>query len=237
MSWSFTVRAQRGTFELDVTLEGEASLLAIVGPNGSGKTTLLRSLTGAIPAQTHLVVHGETLISPASSPPPEVRRIGYVPQGYGLFPHLNVLQNVAFGLSTRQRHRPKAVREATAQALLDDLQCSHLTHRRVEGLSGGERQRVALARALAIDPALLLLDEPLAALDATTRRQVRQFLGQTLRQLSCPALLVTHDVRDLIALDADTAVLEEGRVVQRGSVDALRANPASAFVAELVEAP
>ena len=119
-------------------------------------------------------------------------------------------------------------------AALEELECAHLADRSVDHLSGGEAQRVALARALVIEPHILLLDEPLAALDATARRSVRDFLARRLRELGRPSIVVTHDVRDVAALDAEVCVLEGGRITQRGRIDALRADPASDFVAEFV---
>ncbi len=233
--WHASLTARVGTLELDVALEGGAGTLALVGPNGSGKTTLLRLLAGAMPARTaEVVVAGKVLASTreAKSLPMESRGVGYVPQGYGLFPHLSVIDNVAFGLSTGPRRLSRQARRAKARVALAELGCEALAGRRVRGLSGGEQQRVALARALVLEPALLLLDEPLAALDATARRSVRAFLAERLQAYGRPSVLVTHDVRDVVALGATVCVLAAGRVVQRGSVADLRANPANEFVAE-----
>ncbi|MCB9694416.1 MAG: ATP-binding cassette domain-containing protein [Alphaproteobacteria bacterium] len=228
--WTASIAGRRGDFALDVELAGGPGPTALVGPNGSGKTTLLRFLAGGLrPARGRLEVGGRTLFDSAASidVPPEGRSIGYVPQGYGLFPHLTALDNVAFGLREHARER--------AHAALDALGCAHVAHLRPAALSGGERQRVALARALAPGPSLLLLDEPLAALDAGTRRQVRGFLRERLASLGCPSLVVTHDPRDVAALDAPVRVLEAGRVVQAGSLAELRAAPATPFVAELLD--
>jgi len=236
-SWRASVRARLGDFELDLELDGDARPLALIGQNGSGKTSLLRALAGAIEIEeAEIVVAGEVLASSSAgvSLPIEARRVGYVPQGYGLFAHLSVIDNVGFGLSTSLRRVARAERRRRAAAALDALDCADLAEREIAGLSGGEQQRVALARALVIDPALLLLDEPLAALDATTRQTVRRALAAHLRAFRRPALIVTHDVRDVVALDARVCVLERGRVIQRGELDDLRASPASAFVAEFV---
>lgn len=236
-AWSAQVQVQLGGFSLDAHVAGDAAPLALVGPNGSGKSTFLRALAGAVPVRAaEIVVGGRCLTSTTRgvTVPMEARRVGYVPQGYGLFPHLDVRDNVAFGRSTGPRKLPRRERRALAQRLLADLGIPHLAERRVGALSGGEQQRVALARALATDPALLLLDEPLAALDATTRRVVRRFLASRLRAFERPSVLVTHDVRDVIALQAEVCVLEAGRVVQQGTVAALRAAPATPFVAEFV---
>ncbi len=235
--WRAEVRARAGDFTLDVALEGDARPLALVGPNGSGKTTLLRVLAGAVrPEAAEIEIDGAVLHSSARGVevPIEHRRVGYVPQGYGLFPHLSVLDNVAFGLSTGARRVDRRARHERARAVLDQLGVGALGPRLPGGLSGGEQQRVALARALVIEPALLLLDEPLAALDATARRAIRGFLAEHLRAFGRPCVIVTHDVRDVAALDLQVCVLEGGRVVQRGDLAALRAAPATDFVAEFV---
>ena len=240
MTWTAAIRARLGAFALDVSLEGDADVLAVVGPNGSGKTTVLRLLAGAVdPERAEIEVGAQVLASTSRGVhvPMERRRVGYVPQGYGLFPHLSVIDNVAFGLSTWPHRLAKAERHARAQRMLEELDCGALAQRRVEGLSGGEQQRIALARALVIEPNLLLLDEPLAALDATTRRTVRRFLADHLPSFGRPCVLVTHDVRDVEALAAAVVVLEQGRVLQRGTLEDLRAAPASDFVAEFVGAP
>ncbi|MCB9537632.1 MAG: ABC transporter ATP-binding protein [Myxococcales bacterium] len=235
--WRAEVRARAGDFTLDVALEGDARPLALVGPNGSGKTTLLRVLAGAVrPEAAEIEVDGVVLHSTARGVevPIEQRRVGYVPQGYGLFPHLSVLDNVAFGLSTGARRVDRRARRGRAAAVLERLGVGGLARRTPGGLSGGEQQRVALARALVIEPALLLLDEPLAALDATARRAIRGFLAEHLRAFGRPCVIVTHDVRDVAALDLQVCVLEGGRVMQRGDLNALRAAPATDFVAEFV---
>jgi ABC-type sulfate/molybdate transport systems ATPase subunit len=233
--WRASIEVRVGELELAVELDGEAGPLALVGPNGSGKTTLLRVLAGALaPTQAEIELDGEVLTSTRRGIDVAIedRRVGYVPQGYGLFVHLSALDNVAFGLSTGPRRIARAARRRRAQALLDELGCGELAARAVAGLSGGEQQRVALARALVIEPRLLLLDEPLAALDASTRRAVRARLTEHLREFDGPSILVTHDARDVAALDVPVCVLERGRVVQRGTLDELRAAPASEFVAE-----
>lgn len=237
MSWRVTIRARAGALRLDVDLDGGDGPLAIVGPNGSGKTTLLRVIAGARRAdEGRLEVGGVILFDSAAGidRPSEDRRIGYVPQGYGLFPHLTVVDNVAFGLSTGTRRQPAPARREVARAMLAELGCAGLEDRLPRTLSGGEQQRVALARALVLEPALLLLDEPLAALDATARRSVRRFLAERLAGLQRPSIVVTHDLRDVLALNAQVCVLQDGEVVQRGDVTSLRAAPANDFVAEFV---
>lgn len=236
-SWHATVHASVGTFVLEVALEGDSRPVALIGPNGSGKTTFLKVLTGAMaPQQAEFVLGGRTLVSTqhAISTPMELRRLGYLPQGYSLFSHLNVLDNVAFGLSAGPGKLALSERRSKAHNLLRDLDCSALSHRSVTDLSGGEQQRVSLARALIIEPELLLLDEPLAALDATTRRTVRSFLSERLKLFGRPSILATHDVRDVVALGASIYALDGGRVVQAGSLDDLIREPATEFIAEFV---
>lgn len=235
--WRATIQARLGAFSLDVQLDGGAGVLALIGPNGSGKSTCLRALAGAIEPDVAEIVVEERVLASATAGvavPMEQRRVGYVPQGYGLFPHLSALDNVAFGLSLGPRRQPKAARRAAARRMLEALDGAALADRRVSGLSGGEQQRVALARALVIEPEMLLLDEPLAALDATARGAVRRFLAQRLPEYGRPTVLVTHDVRDVVALGAEVCALDGGRVVQRGSIEALRAAPATPFIAEFV---
>ena len=236
-AWRAAIRARIGALALDVELSGERGPVALVGPNGSGKTTLVRIIAGLVrPEHAEIEVGGRTLTSTERGVdvPVEARRIGYVPQGSGLFPHLSVLDNVAFGLSVRSRRIARGRRRELARATLADLECEHLAERMPSGLSGGERQRVAVARALATEPALLVLDEPLAALDATARRSVRAFLTAHLREVGCPSLIVTHEPRDVLALDADVIALDAGRVVQRGKLADLQRAPATAYLVELV---
>lgn len=239
MSLRVRVAARVGELQLDVEIDGEGEPLVLVGPNGSGKTTLLRIIAGALtPTEGEISLTGQTLFCSQRgiNLPSEERHVGYLPQGYGLFPHLSALDNVAFGLSTRGRSASRNERQRRAGAMLDDLGCAELAERLPTHLSGGERQRVALARALVIEPKLLLLDEPLAALDASAKRSLRSFLAARLRRFARPTLVVTHDVRDALSLGARVCVLERGHIVQRGDVAALRAAPASDFVAELVGA-
>lgn len=238
--WRATVQTQLGSLELDVELRCRGGTLAVLGPNGSGKTTLLRVLAGALrPERAEITIADAVLHSTERGValPIEERRVGYVPQGYGLFPHLDVLGNVAFGLTTGSGRLDRDEAIGRARTLLTELGCEQLAGRRVDELSGGERQRVALARALVLEPELLLLDEPLAALDPATRREVRGFLAERLRAFGRPTVVVTHDPRDVQALDPEVAIMEAGRVVQQGTLAELRAAPASDLVAELVGAP
>ncbi|MEZ4471577.1 MAG: ATP-binding cassette domain-containing protein [bacterium] len=226
MIWDLQVKARVGPLDLDLRLQSDVPVLLVIGPNGAGKTSLLRLIAGVRPLDAgHLRVAGRDL-APA---PPEARRIGYVPQNASLFPHLTALGNVAFGLHAL----PRTARAARALALLAAVDAAHLADRLPRALSGGEQQRVALARALGPEPAALLLDEPLAALDVTGRRALRQHLADRLARDGRPALIVTHDLRDILALPGEVVVIEAGRVVQRGPAAALATAPASAFVEEL----
>jgi ABC-type sulfate/molybdate transport systems ATPase subunit len=166
--------------------------------------------------------------------PPDRRGVGYVPQGYGLFPHLSALDNVAFSWISRGVRR-EARREAALRQM-ERMGCAHLADRSPAGLSGGEQQRVALARALTTEPRMLLLDEPLAALDAPSRRAIRAQLVAHLAERPRPALVVSHEARDVQSLGAFVHVIERGRVVQSGSAEALARAPATEFVAAFFEA-
>lgn len=220
MSWSATLQLTLGTLHLDVALAGER--IALVGPNGAGKSSVLKALIGALHPRGRICV-GDTVLFDDTAGidlPPEQRRIAYVPQHSGLFPHLSVLDNVRFAAPDRR-----------ARTQLEALDLLALADRMPPSLSGGERQRVALARALAMEPRLVLLDEPLSAVDVGSRRALRTLLADALQNRD--ALFITHDARDVRALDAHVVVLDQGRVVQQGSWDALAADPANAFVAEL----
>jgi molybdate transport system ATP-binding protein len=219
---------RRGGFRLSVDFSAGPGPLLVTGPNGSGKTTLLLALLGAIrPSQGRLVLAGTVFFDSKQhvSLPVEDRNIAYVPQDSGLFPHLSVRDNVGFGLS---RLLPAARAERVEQALTQ-LGAAQVADRMPTGLSGGERQRVALARALAMQPRAVLLDEPLASLDAPTRVRFRDFLAEHLRRLEVPALVVTHEAEDARVLGGEMLVLEGGHVAERGHVEALRTSPASTF--------
>jgi ABC-type sulfate/molybdate transport systems ATPase subunit len=198
--------------------------LALVGPSGAGKTTTLRVVAGLLRPQSGSVTIDETVLLDTErgrDVPPEQRRIGYLFQEYALFPHLDVLGNVRFGARDRSR----------VNDLLERFRIGHLARVRVSELSGGERQRVALARALARDPAVLLLDEPLSALDAHTRAGVRAELFELLHSLALPTLLVTHDFEDAATLADRVGVISDGRILQLGSPMELVSVPVDPFVA------
>ncbi len=218
-----------GSFSVTARLSGvPGEVIALVGPNGAGKSTLLRGLAGLAPARGTIEVDGHEL----SRQPPEARGIGWVPQAGLLFPHLSALDNTAYGLRARGASRTRARQQA--QQWLDRLAVGHLADRRPAQLSGGQAQRVALARALVGDPALVLLDEPLGALDASTRDDVRRTLRAVLTASRATAIVVTHDPVDAVALADRMLVLEAGRQLQLGSVAEVTAAPRSPWVAELL---
>jgi ABC-type sulfate/molybdate transport systems ATPase subunit len=231
-AWQVELHGRIGGLAMDVRFEAGGGPTILVGPNGAGKTTVLRTIAGADTGLRGCVrLHGRTLLDTAASMclPPESRRIGYVPQGLGLFPHLTALDNVAFGCGRGPTARQRA------HAVLERLGALHLAERRPHALSGGERQRIALARALAIEPAGLLLDEPLSALDVGQRRRTRELLASHLCEAGLPAIVVTHDVRDVLALGGQLVMLEAGRVAQVGRAAELAAAPGTEFVADLLE--
>jgi molybdate transport system ATP-binding protein len=225
-----------GRLDLDVELEVEAGrVMALLGPNGAGKTTVLRALAGLLPLSGgQVVLDGQLLEHPSRRVrvPAERRPVGMVFQNYLLFPHLSALENVAFGLRARGRGRTQS--RQLAAAWLDRLGLSGLGNGRPGTLSGGQQQRVALARALATDPRMLLLDEPLAALDVSTRAEVRRDLRRHLRDFPGVNLVVTHDPLEAVALADRLAVIEEGRIVQSGSAAEVTGRPRSRYVADLV---
>jgi molybdate transport system ATP-binding protein len=229
-------RTRLGALELDVALEVRAGeCLALAGPSGAGKTSVLRIAAGLVRPERGLVeANGETWLDTdrGVDVPPEERRCGYVFQEYALFPHLSAWQNVAYPL----RGIPRAQRRERALELLGRFGLGELADARPRTLSGGERQRVAVARALARKPAVLLLDEPLSALDARTRASAARELAAVLRDVEVPALLVTHDFAEAAQLGDRVGVIDAGRVVQEGTPSQLAAAPRSAFVADFTGA-
>ena len=215
------------SYALELDLEVGRETLALVGPSGAGKTSVLRAVAGLLrPDRGRIALGGEAWLDTERriDLPPERRSVGLVFQEYALFPHLSVRANVAFGGRGR------------VDELLERFRISALAGARPDELSGGERQRVALARALARDPRVLLLDEPLSALDAHTRSSVRAELRELLRELGLPTILVTHDFEDAAALADRVGVLVEGHVLQIASPADLLAAPADAFVASFTGA-
>ena len=231
MTLAATIGLRRGTLDLQVQIDvAPGELLALLGPNGSGKTTLLRCLAGLDAVETGRIVVDD----PAQGVfvEPERRPIGLVFQEYLLFAHMTVLENVAYGL--RARKTPKDVARRAAREWIDRLGLSEYADERPRALSGGQAQRAALARALATHPRVLLLDEPLAALDAGTRSAVRRDLRRHLGSFDGMRMLVTHDPVDAYALADRVAILDRGRVVQVGTLAEVTAHPKSRYVAELV---
>jgi molybdate transport system ATP-binding protein len=220
-------------FDLDVAWSAGGGVAVLFGPSGAGKTLTLQCLAGLItPNAGRIVVDGRVLFDAASrvNVPAQARRVGYVFQGYALFPHLTVADNVGFGL----RDLPHARRVAKTAAVLERLGLGGLGHRYPRELSGGQRQRVALGRALAIDPALLLLDEPLSALDAPLRRALRDELRALLSEVGTAAVLVTHDFTEAYRLGDRIVVYDAGRVVQSAPRAELLWQPASESVARIM---
>ena len=225
-----------GAFELALDLKVEpGEVVAVLGPNGAGKTSLLRALAGLLPLGAgRVILDGVVLEEPAAGVfvPSERRPIAMVFQDYLLFPHLTVLENVAFGL--RSRGLPRLEATATAHRWLQRVGLQGEAQRRPASLSGGQAQRVALARALATSPALLLLDEPMAALDASTRVELRRDLRRHLESFRGVRLLVTHDPVEAMAMADRLVILEHGRVLQSGSPAEVTQRPRSRYVADLV---
>jgi len=230
------LRLTLGDFHLGIELRVEpGEVVALLGPNGSGKTTTLRLLAGLLALDDgHIAIDGVTVDDPAGRVHlvPERRSVSVVFQDYLLFPHLSALDNVAFGL--RAHRRSRAAARVDASAWLDTFELAELAGRKPRQLSGGQAQRVALARALAPGPRLLLLDEPLAALDAGTRTTVRRDLRRHLDDFDGATVLVTHDPLDAIALASRVVILEAGRISQTGGIRQITERPTSRYVADLI---
>jgi molybdate transport system ATP-binding protein len=225
-SLSFDVAVPARSFELALALEVGAETVALVGPSGAGKTTALNAIAGLVrPRHGRVACDGEVWFEAERriNRRPEERSVGYVFQEYALFPHLNVERNVTFG-------------GRRSDGLLERFRIAHLAKAKPTQLSGGERQRVALARALARNPRVLLLDEPLAALDPHTRGAVRAELHDLVHELALPTLLVTHDFEDAAALADSVGVLVEGRLRQLGAPTDLLARPSDPYVASFAGA-
>ncbi|MDQ2904114.1 MAG: ATP-binding cassette domain-containing protein [Ktedonobacteraceae bacterium] len=231
-----TLETQLHTFNLDVKFAAETGKTTVLlGESGAGKTTVLRLLAGLRHPQRGLIALDDSTYFDSERRvvvPPQRRPFGYVFQEYVLFPHLSVFENVAFGLRAQRLPR-EAIRQRAGEAL-EQVHLSGLDQRRPAQLSGGQQQRVAIARALALRPRLLLLDEPLAALDVQTRREVRQELRRILAQVGITTVLVTHHYLDALLFGQQILVLDQGHVIQQGSQRDLLERPRSAYIAELV---
>ncbi|MGK2948745.1 MAG: ABC transporter ATP-binding protein [Acidimicrobiales bacterium] len=225
-----------GELDLDVALTARTGeVVALLGPNGAGKTTVVRALAGLLPIDAgHITLDGTTLDDPSTDTfvAPERRPIGVVFQDYLLFPRMTARDNVAFGLRSRGVDRATAAQQADHWLQRFDL--TDQADQRPPALSGGQAQRVALARALATDPRLLLLDEPLAALDATSRVHIRAELRRHLTTFDGARLLITHDPIDALVLADRLVILEAGRITQTGTTAEVTSRPASRYVADLV---
>jgi molybdate transport system ATP-binding protein len=236
MSLEAHVELTLGQLHLEVDLAAATGeLLVLLGPNGAGKTTLLRALAGLVPLDAGRVELDGVVLEDTGARAvvaTERRPIGFVFQDYLLFPHLSALENVAFGL--RARGVPRTQARQRAAAWLERVGLADHARSRPRALSGGQAQRVALARAMAGDPRLLLLDEPLAALDAAARSEVRRDLRRHLASFDGTRLLVTHDPLEAMTLADRLVILEQGRVTQTGAPAQVSAQPRSRYVAELV---
>ncbi len=212
------------------TAAGE--VMAVLGSNGAGKSTALHVIAGLVRPDAGMVRLGERVLTDAASGvfvPTHARRVGLLLQDALLFPHLNVAANVAFAPRSGHRRRPRREARATAAHWLDQVDAAELADRMPRQLSGGQAQRVALARALAADPDVLLLDEPLAGLDVSTATAMRKLLRQKLSRDGRSAVVITHDVLDVLTLADRVVILESGRVVETGSAASVLAAPRSRF--------
>ncbi len=229
-----SVRLQRRLthFTLDVNFTVSHGLTVLFGPSGAGKSLTLQALAGLCPLDEASITLGETRWHESKTGlflPPQQRRVGYVPQNYALFPHLNVAQNIAFGLHLRGQAAKTRIAELVHLMRLEGLE-----HQKPAQLSGGQQQRVALARALAAEPRLLLLDEPLSALDAAVREALREELRAFHERVHIPMLLVTHDAQEARVLADTIVVIEQGQVLQVGSPEEIFRAPQTRAVARLV---
>ena len=227
---------RRDDFVLDVAFAAQGGqVVAILGPNGAGKSTLLSALAGLTPLSSGRITLAGRVLDDASTGAfvePSARPVGFVFQNYRLFPHLRVIDNVGFAARSRGAGRVQSRR--LAMMWLERFGLVEFADRLPSDLSGGQAQRVALARALASDPKLLLMDEPLAALDARTRLDVQSELRRHLREFAGPCLIVTHDPLEALVLADWLIVVEDGRIVQEGSPADVTRRPATEYVAKLV---
>ncbi len=229
------LRIIRGGLTLDVDLSVDrGETVALLGPNGAGKSTVVDALAGLQPIDDGCVAIGDTVVDEPSTStfvPPRQRRLGIVFQQYRLFGNMSALDNVSFGPVASGV--PRATARTRAAALLTRLGIAELTDRRPDELSGGQAQRVAIARAVAVEPQLLVLDEPLAALDVEVRAELRRELSALIAETEVATLLITHDPTEAFLVADRIVVIEAGRVTQRGDADTIRTQPATPYVAAL----
>jgi ABC-type sulfate/molybdate transport systems ATPase subunit len=219
------------TLDVEITV-GDGETLVLIGENGAGKSTVLNLVAGLLhPNAGSITLSGRTLFDDGCGTvlPPEDRRIGYVLQNYALFPHMNVAENVAFGLLARGVAKKEALERAAG--MLGRMGIAACADIRPGDLSGGQRQRVALARALVTEPDLLLLDEPLAALDVRTKNIMRKELRTCIGEAGIPAVIVTHALKDALELGDRVAVMEEGRIAASGTPDEILKSGTNRFAA------
>jgi molybdate transport system ATP-binding protein len=231
-----TLDTHLGSFHLDLAFSAPGTTTTVLlGESGAGKSSVLRLLAGLQqPEHGHIELDGISYFDSEQriAVPPQERPIGFVFQDYVLFPHLSVFENIAFGL--RAQHLPGQEIRRRINAIVDQTHLQGLEQRRPRQLSGGQQQRVAIARAMVLQPQLLLLDEPLAALDVQTRREVRQELRRILNESAITTVLVTHHYVEALLFGQQILVLEEGHIIQQGDQHTLRETPRSSYVAELV---
>ena len=228
------LRKRLGGFQLDAAFTAPGGLITLFGPSGSGKSLTLQAIAGTIePDEGRIALDGQPMFDSSSGLklPAQKRRVGYVPQHYALFPHLNVADNIGFGLV----RLPRRTRRQRVAELLKSFHLEAWAEHWPRQLSGGQQQRVALARALAVKPALLLLDEPFAALDAALRGVLREELAQVQQLWNISMLIVTHDLSDVFALGQRVVVYDNGGVIQQGTRDEVFFRPTSRRVAEFVQ--
>ncbi len=208
------ISLHRDDFSLDVKLDLTVGITALFGPSGSGKTTLLHAIAGLVPAEGRLELAGRVLFDSSQSLAPHRRRVGLVFQDYRLFPHLSVRDNILYGWTPGQADKARI----DLNVVVDALDIGRHLDKKPGSLSGGEKQRVALGRALCANPDLLLMDEPLAAVDVELRRQILPFLREVHRDYGIPIVYVSHALPEILALTEDVLVLKAGRVVAHGEV-------------------
>jgi molybdate transport system ATP-binding protein len=227
------IQKRLADFQLDVAFTTNHELVVLFGPSGAGKSLTLQAIAGTVTVDAGRITIDSQAVYDSTQRVnllPQQRRVGYVPQHYALFPHLTAGRNIGFGLLHRSRHQ----REQKVKELLALFGLQGLAHRRPRELSGGQQQRVALARALAVEPRLLLLDEPFAALDVALRESLRQELLQIQARAQITVLVVTHDLTDAFALGQRVIIYDAGRVIQQGTREEVFFHPATRRVVEFV---